>query len=800
MSPAETLSAGMTNYGLDGLLDSVGAAVPSGPLAGGGPLAGVSRRRGMSQGDHVLLGIGIAIASLVVLGMLVVLPVLGGVSAGIAFLVLLVGAAGAGLTAFALRRQLPVACGVGAGIVALLLIGVLLSTRAKDGATSVAQAPPPVATPGTVPPSEPVAAAFPPPVSPAVSPAGSPAVSPPVPTPSSSPATPPDSEGSPFVPVTSSSSPPMPQQAASPAFAQAEQPPHPARSELIGGHENGSVFEVRHIGATVTSVTYREGTSDNESGFTDIVPTSSMGETPPHSGSQPGSQTANAVTAKDGYAVGGIQTDSGGSALHAFQIVFMRLRPDGRLDPNDSYASEWVGKPTGPVQKAASSGAKVVGFFGRRTTLVHSIGLVFATPGTALAANSSTASGQSSVPSLPEMMAGARDAAEAKLPALPAMVTGALDSTVLVEHTLGSGSGFAVAKNVVATNAHVVEGAFPDEIKVKHGGENNAAERISRVLHFDRDRDLCLLEGDMDLTALPVRSDYELKPGDPAVLMGNPSVRGGILMRNVTNRGKLRTLVHIEGQDLYHIDADVNPGWSGGPILDMEGRVIAVVVMKANDNAAAEIRSAMRKMDDSFRAANTSTHGGITYGIPASALAKLLKDGTLTDKQRQTVTNDRYVAQTVVSRMSALAGLAMLNIQANVPVQVRMEADALAKGGMVARPSRFSTVRVEYVPLLPEQVCRALMAFLKSRKVRELEDHFRKNLDSRLASVAESQHVASEVKRDLKTLAKKTKDAETYADRPGTKYAAYSIKVSGFKRDIEELIERLEKKVNETEP
>jgi S1-C subfamily serine protease len=381
------------------------------------------------------------------------------------------------------------------------------------------------------------------------------------------------------------------------------------------------------------------------------------------------------------------------------------------------------------------------------------------------------------------------------------VVSAALKSTVLVEHPLGSGSGFAVAKDLVATNAHVVEGAFPDEIKVKYGKENQPAERISRVVYIDRAKDLCLLQGEMDIKPLQVRGDYELKAGDPVVLMGNPSVRGGILMRNVTNRGKMRSLVHIEGQDLYHIDAEVNPGWSGGPVIDMEGQVVAIVVMKANDNATTEIRANMRKMDQDFREANTSSlEGGITYGIPASSLARVLGDGPLKDRKRQTAAHERYVAQTVVARMNALASLTLLNMQANVPVQVRSEAGTLSQSGESAKTNRFAKLKIDYIQLPPEETCRAITAFLKSRKIRELEDHFRKNLDARLDSVIESENVSSEVKRDLKTLTKKLKDATAFAERPTNSYAGYSVKVNGFSRDLKELVERLEKAVENNEP
>ena len=50
----------------------------------------------------------------------------------------------------------------------------------------------------------------------------------------------------------------------------------------------------------------------------------------------------------------------------------------------------------------------------------------------------------------------------------------------LIEHPLGSGSGFAVGKKLVATNAHVVEGVFADEIKVRFGRRKAASRNGPR--------------------------------------------------------------------------------------------------------------------------------------------------------------------------------------------------------------------------------------------------------------------------------------------------------------------------------
>ncbi len=183
----------------------------------------------------------------------------------------------------------------------------------------------------------------------------------------------------------------------------------------------------------------------------------------------------------------------------------------------------------------------------------------------------------------------------------PALAPEILRCVALVEHPLGSGSGFAVGNKLVATNAHVVEGAFPDEIHVQFGTDNGKPQPITRILYLDRARDLCILEVRSELTGLPVRGDYKFHPGDRVTLVGNPSAGSGILVRNAVNRGRLGNVVHIESQDFYQIEARVNPGWSGGPVLDADGKVIAVVAMKAADRAVTGIRSEMSKLDQDYR-------------------------------------------------------------------------------------------------------------------------------------------------------------------------------------------------------
>jgi hypothetical protein len=97
-------------------------------------------------------------------------------------------------------------------------------------------------------------------------------------------------------------------------------------------------------------------------------------------GEQFGNDLSGAVTlkARAGYAVGGI-VGKAGWWCNGFSLTFMRVKPDGTLDPKDSYESEWAGDDgTLDVFRVASDGPPVVGIVGKivgsKTT---ALGLLF---------------------------------------------------------------------------------------------------------------------------------------------------------------------------------------------------------------------------------------------------------------------------------------------------------------------------------------------------------------------------------------------------------------------------------------
>ncbi len=443
----------------------------------------------------------------------------------------------------------------------------------------------------------------------------------------------------------------------------------------------------------------------------------------------------------------------------------------------------------------------------QRIELVSLSGTVVGVPAVAASAGPGAGPAQ-----LGPQSAGAPPATPAMVPA-PAQAAvvpspQAMQCVALIEHPLGSGSGFAVGKKLVVTNAHVVEGVFADEIKVRFGTENSKSQRATRILYFDRSRDLSVIELPSELAGLTIRGDYTFTPGDRVTLVGNPSAGGGILLRNAVNHGRFNGLVHIKEQDFYQIEASVNPGWSGGPVLDGEGKVVAVVAMKAADMAVAEIRSSMGKLDQDFRSriGRTAYNVGLTYGIPAGALWNILKDPDFQDDERQAEANDRCTARTLTDRLSLLAEICTVRVQISVPAKVRAEAANLAHGAPLPsghkRPPQSDVKRPpqsDVMTFMSEMDAARLGRVLESESVKSLESKFLDRLDERLNAVQASASLPDVVKRDLRTLAAKVREANKFAEHPPTTYVAFSVKVKGFSHDFKEHLKRLAENLKEKE-
>jgi serine protease Do len=149
------------------------------------------------------------------------------------------------------------------------------------------------------------------------------------------------------------------------------------------------------------------------------------------------------------------------------------------------------------------------------------------------------------------------------------------------------------------TNRHVV--AYAAKISASLG---DGTTLLAKVIQEDTHTDLAILKLDgRRFTALPLGPSCDLMVGETVIAIGNPfgyvnTVSRGIISalgREVTMPGGDRIY------DLIQIDAAINPGSSGGPLLNIHGELIGIIV-------------AMREGAQ-----------GIAFAIPADAVKEFLR-------------------------------------------------------------------------------------------------------------------------------------------------------------------------------
>jgi putative serine protease PepD len=140
-----------------------------------------------------------------------------------------------------------------------------------------------------------------------------------------------------------------------------------------------------------------------------------------------------------------------------------------------------------------------------------------------------------------------------------------------------TGSGFVVgADGYVVTNAHVVENATAVQVKVGDGPAKPA-----RIVGRDTSSDLALLKidpADQALVPLRLGDSSKVAVGDPTYAIGNPFGLSRTLTTGVISALQ-RQISAPDGysiDDVLQTDAALNPGNSGGPLLNAAGEVIGV--------------------------------------------------------------------------------------------------------------------------------------------------------------------------------------------------------------------------------
>ena len=150
-----------------------------------------------------------------------------------------------------------------------------------------------------------------------------------------------------------------------------------------------------------------------------------------------------------------------------------------------------------------------------------------------------------------------------------------------------TGTGFVVdGKGHIVTAAHVVEGASSISVKFQDG-----TTRTAKVLGTDEATDVAVLSVDpsgLTLHPLALGSSASLAIGDQVAAIGDPFTYQRSLSTGVVS-GLDRTISAPNGFTVAHAiqtDAALNPGNSGGPVLDAGGQVIGIVDQIATNGSS----------------------------------------------------------------------------------------------------------------------------------------------------------------------------------------------------------------------
>jgi len=140
--------------------------------------------------------------------------------------------------------------------------------------------------------------------------------------------------------------------------------------------------------------------------------------------------------------------------------------------------------------------------------------------------------------------------------------------------TQGIGTGFVVDKSgLIATNLHVIGDARPFDVETADGRKL----KVTAIHASDRKMDLAVIRvAEEDLSPLALGNPKNLKEGAPIVVMGNPHGLKHSVVSGV-NSG----IREIDGRTMLQLAIPIEPGNSGGPVLDRQGQVHGIVTMKS---------------------------------------------------------------------------------------------------------------------------------------------------------------------------------------------------------------------------
>lgn len=176
----------------------------------------------------------------------------------------------------------------------------------------------------------------------------------------------------------------------------------------------------------------------------------------------------------------------------------------------------------------------------------------------------------------------------------------AIDAEIADGFSAGTGC-IVRSDGIILTGSHVIEGS--DSIEVKTSDGKLYMAKVIALMGKGKDLALLKIDTDKKLPVISFGDSDEVKVGQKVLAIGNPfgfagTLTQGIISRIDKTKGRIQT------------DASINPGCSGGPLLNTSGEVIGISQSIYNPD-------------------NNISNIGIGFAIPVNEAKKFLAGANL---------------------------------------------------------------------------------------------------------------------------------------------------------------------------
>lgn len=216
------------------------------------------------------------------------------------------------------------------------------------------------------------------------------------------------------------------------------------------------------------------------------------------------------------------------------------------------------------------------------------------------------------------------------------------------------GSGFAIGENCIVTNAHVIENVHSITLTSYEGDKYTAS-----LLGIDEDKDIAVLAiKDASFPYLKMANLSTVKIGDDIYAIGAPKGMAYTLTKGTVS-AKERI---VENESFIQIDAAINEGNSGGPLLNDAGEVLGMNTMKMTDSEGIGLAIPADRIASTLKelGVETDTNGNVNSTMNTPNTTTPIEVPSDTDKSKDTEQQEKNSLPTVTYAAIVIAAVSLL--------------------------------------------------------------------------------------------------------------------------------------------